>query len=68
MKGRNRQGGRACADDTGCLHSGTVCQSGESAGAQKSTGPEIWEDTDGQVDILWLASEPAVPLPVSENI
>ena len=32
------------------------------------TGPEIYEDTDGQVDILSQASAPAEPLPASVNI
>lgn len=33
-----------------------------------STGPEIWEDTEGRVDLLWREWAPAEPSPESEFI
>jgi cysteine synthase A len=34
---------------------------------RKTTGPEIWRDTDSEVDIWWPASAPAERLPASAN-
>lgn len=35
---------------------------------KKTTGPEIWRDTDGQVDVLWQVLVQAERSPVLVNI
>ena len=52
MKGAIEESSGACRFYSGKFYTGAVFQPGKSAIHKKTTGPEIWRDMDGKVDIF----------------
>jgi cysteine synthase A len=52
MKGAIAKAEELAAADSRQLHPRAVRQPGQSQAHFETTGPEIWEDTDGKVDIF----------------
>ena len=51
-EGRHGEGRRTAAETSECLDAAAVRQPGQSRGSTNDDGPEIWDDLDGQVDIV----------------